>query len=212
MEFKDLTLLDIGNTIQITGVVYSGEGKHLICFFPGHHGELSSCVPADDNIVVIDPGRDQLEALNMSRDEWVQFLRQTDIMETEVLAQAGPDVKITKAILRKSARQIATQISWAVFRRDGYACRYCGNDNIPLTVDHLVLWEEGGPSIEANLVAACKKCNKVRGNIQYAEWLDHNFYKNRSKNLTPEQKEANLALVPTLDAIPRMIHKPTRRH
>ena len=211
MEFKDLNILDVGNSINITGVVYSGDDKHLLCFFPGHHGDITvgqgmPFITSPDGVEV------DITALNMDRGQWVQFLRQTDIMETEVLAQAGDDMKITKAILRKSARQISQQVSWAVFRRDGYACRYCADDQCPLTVDHLVLWEEGGPSIEVNLVAACKKCNKTRGNTQYADWLEHNRYKQRAKNLTPEQREANLALVPTLDAIPRMVHKPTRRH
>lgn len=211
MKFDDLNLHDIGNTIQITGVIYSGQGKHLLCFFPEHHGELECCVPADDNIAVIAPGRDQIEALNMSREEWVQFLRQTDILETEVLTQAGPDAKVVKAVLRKSSRQIAQSISWAVFRRDGYACRYCGNDKTPLTVDHLVLWEEGGPSTEENLVSACRKCNKTRGNTPYPEWLSHPHYQRTSKNLSPRVREANEALVATLSGIPRMIHKPGKR-
>lgn len=216
MEFNDLNLLDIGNTIQITGVIYSGEGKHLLCMFPEHHGTLSCCVPADDDIAVIVPLdrstlNDQIVMLNMTREQWVTFLRQTDILETEVLTKAGDDQKIIKAILRKSARQVAQDVSWAVYRRDGYACRYCGKDDVPLTVDHLVLWEEGGPSTEENMLSACKKCNKTRGNTQYPDWLNHEFYKRVSKGLKPEVLEANAAIVATLDAIPRMVHKPTRR-
>jgi 5-methylcytosine-specific restriction endonuclease McrA len=79
-----------------------------------------------------------------------------------------------------------------------------------MSVDHLVLWEEGGPTIEVNLITACKKCNKVRGNTSYAEWLKHPRYKNVSAKLKPEVRAANEALLATLDAIPKMVSKRTR--
>ena len=210
-KFNELDLLAVGNTIQQVGAIYAGEGKVFLCMFPGDHlGEF---------YVEIEPVRvfhdakgtaQEIKALNMTREEWSQFLRQTDIMEVEVLAAAA-DGKTAKAILRKSARQISQHISWEVFRRDGYKCRYCGKDTVPLTVDHLVTWEEGGPSVPENLVAADKKCNKVRGNTPYPEWLKSKFYKQVSAGLTDAVRQANIDLVTTLDAIPRMIHKPTRR-
>ena len=191
--FKNLDLPKIGNTIQLAGSIWIGEGKTYLCMFPGEQ-ELS--IP--------------VKQLNMTSRERSKFLRQTDIMETEVLATAA-DGTITKALLRKAARQISQHISWEVFRRDNYACRYCGKNDVPLTVDHLVTWEEGGPSVPENLVAADKRCNRIRGNLPYAEWLEHPHYKKVSAQLTEEQREANRKLVETLDSIPRMIHKPTRR-
>jgi len=192
-KLDDLNLLEFGNTIQPVGSIWASEDKTYLCMFPGEQ-ELS--IPVDQ--------------LNMTTEEWVKFLRQTDILETEVLATAA-DGKITKAILRKSARQISQHISWEVFRRDGYACRYCGRDNAPLTVDHLVTWEEGGPSVPENLVASCKKCNKVRGNTPYAEWLQHDYYKKVCVNLSTMTQEDNTKLLATLKDIPRMVHKPSHR-
>lgn len=192
-KFENLDLLKVGNTIQLAGAIWVGEGRMYLCMFPGED-ELP--VPVDQ--------------LDMTRDEWEKFLRQTDIMETEVLTEAA-DGKVAKAIIRKSARQIAQHISWAVYRRDGFACRYCGRQDVPLTVDHLVLWESGGPSIEDNLVAADKRCNKTRGNTEYADWLNHPFYRKVSQGLSPEQRQANIDLAATLDAIPRMAHKQSKR-
>lgn len=193
-KFKDLDLLQIGNTIQLVGAIWAGPDKTLLCLFPGED-ELP--IPVDQ--------------LEMDSAEWEQFLRQTDIMETEVLAEAE-DGKVVKAILRKSSRQIAQNISWEVYLRDEFKCRYCGRGpGIPLTVDHLVLWEEGGPSTKDNLVAADKRCNKTRGNLPYGEWLEHPYYKRVSANLTEEQREANRKLLATLDKIPRMIHKQSKR-
>jgi len=194
-KFESLDLLKVGNTIQLVGAVWAGEGEVYLCMFPSEHGEVLS---------------GEVHVLNMTREQWQQFLRQTDILEAEVLAQAA-DGTVTKAILRKSARQISQHISWEVFRRDGYACRYCGKDTVPLTVDHLVTWEMCGPSVPENLVSSCKKCNKVRGDKPYAEWLQHDYYQKVSQNLSALTRQDNEALLDTLDDIPRMIHKPTQR-
>lgn len=192
-DFKDLPLREFGNTIQISGSNYSQETPHrlYILQFPGES--------EPQEIVFV----------KISADDWQDLLRQTDQMETEILAKAK-DGTLTKAIVRKCTRQIEQGVSWNVYRRDGYACRYCANDKVPLTVDHLVLWEEGGPSIEANLVSACRKCNKARGNMQYSEWLASGFYGNASKNLTTTQRLANIKLADTLAAIPRKHHIASR--
>jgi hypothetical protein len=191
--FKDLNLLDIGNTIQLTGALWEGKGKCYLVFLPNEHDSEAA-----------------LEPLMLTSDEWNRFIRQTDLLETEVLAQASG--KIAKVILRKTSRQIAQTVSWEVYARDGFRCRYCGvGPGVPLTVDHLVLWEEGGPSTHANLVSACKKCNRTRGNTQYQKWLKHPYYQRVSKGLSPEQREANQALAGTLENIPKMLHKPSKR-
>jgi 5-methylcytosine-specific restriction endonuclease McrA len=145
----------------------------------------------------------------MDSEEWKTFLRQTDLMETEVLARAA-DQSIVKAILRKSTRAVDQTINWNCFRRDNYTCRYCGNNKIALTVDHLVRWEEGGPSTEANMLSACRKCNKVRGDKSYADWLRDPYYLKVSVNLKPEVRAANEAILGTLDAIPRKLHIASR--
>jgi len=190
-KFEDLDLLKVGHTIQLTGAVYSGEGKTFIMMFPEDQG--------DDNEKV---------ELDLSLDEWKTFIRQTDLLEVEAVVKDKEG--LGKAILRKSTRQIEQGVSWAVYRRDNYTCRYCGANDIPLTVDHLVLWEEGGPSIEDNLVAADRRCNKTRGNLPYAQWLEHPYYKKVSKALTEEQRVANRQLLETLPAIPRRPHQRSR--
>jgi 5-methylcytosine-specific restriction endonuclease McrA len=113
---------------------------------------------------------------------------------------------LKKAILRKSTRQIDAGVSWRVFKRDEYTCRYCGKDDVPLTVDHLVLWEKGGPTIEDNLVACCKKCNKKRGNMKYEDWLVSDYYKKVSKNLSAEIRELNCVTKFSLSTIPIKYH------
>lgn len=193
-KMPQLDLGQLGHTIQISGVVYGSVDELYLCLLPEE-------APAD-------PER-PVHVLQLSHEDWKAVIRQTDLLETEVLAQAE-DGQLLKAILRKSTRQIEQGLSWNVYRRDGYRCRYCGNDKVPLTVDHLVLWEDGGPSIEANLVACCRKCNKARGRMQYGEWLQSPFYSRMKQRLPISIQEANEALLATLDAIPRKLHRASR--
>jgi hypothetical protein len=203
MKLSDLNLHDIGATIQMTGAVYSSAEKTYLVFFPTE----GAAVP-EGGIEGVPPFGD-IDVLKMDHAEWEVFLRQTDVMEHEMFLRAS-DGTITKAIARKCERQISQQVSWRVFKRDGYQCRYCADNDTPLTVDHLVRYEEAGPSTEANLVAACKKCNRVRGNASYAQWLRHDYYRKVSKNLDDATRQANEAVAGTLDAIPRVVHMRTR--
>lgn len=191
MQLKDVNLLSFGHTVQMSGVLFSGDGRTYLCFFPESEDKY------------------QHVSLDMNLEEWKTLMHQVDVMETEVLTK-GPGGELTKIILRKSQRAVDAACTWKVFKRDEYACRYCGNDNTPLTVDHLVCWEAGGPSIEANLVTSCRKCNKTRGNLSYEEWLQHPRYLQGASNLSFDQRAANEALAKTLDKIPLLIHKRSR--
>lgn len=194
MKLSDLNLHDIGDTIQLAGAIYVDKDQRtLLCFFPED---------ADAAKLIAEP-------LIMTPDEWVTFIRQTDILETTVSARAA-DGTIAKAITRKSQRQIDAVVSWKVFKRDFYKCRYCGRDDVPLTVDHLVRWEEGGPSIEANLLSSCKKCNRIRGDASFADWLKHPYYVNAKPGISAMVRADNIAMLGTLDAIPRVNHVRSR--
>jgi hypothetical protein len=191
MKLADLDLLQFGNTIQMAGAIYQGADRSYVLMFPEDQNNLP------------------IEVLELTREEWDQVLRQTDLLEVEVLTNAS-DGTLAKAIVRKSTRQIEQAVSWKVYQRDHYSCRYCGITGVPLTVDHLVLWEQQGPSIPDNLVACCRKCNKIRGNMQYADWLQSKRYLNVSRKLSPEVRAANEALVATLDGIPRRAQERSR--
>lgn len=192
MKLDELNLLDVGVSIGLSGAVFSDTEKMYLCMFPDQDADLKQVV------------------LDMPLDDWKTFLRQTDLVEVEVLTKTE-DGKLAKAIMRKTQRLIEQRVSWKVYKRDNYTCRYCGQDAIPLTVDHLVLWEVGGPSIEENLVASCRKCNKTRGNLKYSDWLVDPYYLKVSKNLAPGVREANEKLLGTLEDIPLKIHRRERK-
>ena len=161
IKLSDLDLLEVGHTIQLYGAIYSGP-KGLLYYLPLPDED------AEDLQASLNVGMSGGEMmLTMDLGEWEVFLKQTDVLDIK-----GPG----KAILRKSQRQIDQNISWAVFRRAGYACRYCGRCDVPLTVDHIILWEDGGATTEDNLLSACRRCNKLRGSMQYDQWLQSRQY------------------------------------
>lgn len=193
MKFSDTPIHRWGNEIDLAGVVYvdRSNARQYLIELPG------------ENL------RDNPELLKMEEGDWNKLIHQTDQLETEILAKA-PDGTTVKIVLRKATRQIDVSVSWKVFRRDEYKCVYCGRDDVPLTVDHLVLWEDGGPSTEENLVSACKKCNKARGNMQFADWLESDRFKKVSAAIGTPGKSYLQSLIPTLTNIPRKLHVKSR--
>lgn len=189
----DEILPEFGHTIQLVGAIYGSAESTFLITFPHDR-------PDEDSKTYI---------LDLSEDGWKKLIRQTDLLETEILAK-DTEGKLVKTIIRKCTRQIEQGISWKVYKRDGYRCRYCGADDMPLTVDHLVLWEDGGPSIEENLVASCRKCNKTRGRTPYKEWLEHPYYKKVSKRLMPYERKHNKFILADLDKIPLRVHTRSR--
>lgn len=154
-----------GNELTIIGFVVGNGKEREIIIFPNEENV--------SNAPILQPNEDIL----------VKIFKQLDTLEI---------TGIDKAILRKSQRTIEQGISWEVFRRDSFKCRYCGADQVPMTIDHVVLWEELGQTAADNLITACRKCNKTRGNMQYLDWLNSDYYKKVSVNLTNEEKQANI--------------------
>jgi 5-methylcytosine-specific restriction endonuclease McrA len=50
-----------------------------------------------------------------------------------------------------------------VFRRDNYACQYCGRHVIDLTIDHVIPRHSDGRHTWDNVVTACASCNHRKG-------------------------------------------------
>ncbi len=62
----------------------------------------------------------------------------------------------------------------AIYMRDGLACAYCGDtlEESQLSIDHIRPRSKGGSNSATNLVTACLKCNKCRGNRDIDTWLE----------------------------------------
>ncbi|WP_304459554.1 RNA-guided endonuclease IscB [Alicyclobacillus sendaiensis] len=55
----------------------------------------------------------------------------------------------------------------------GRKCAYCGAENVPLEIDHVIPRSRGGSDRVSNLVLACHRCNQAKGNRPVEEFLAH---------------------------------------
>lgn len=145
--FNRAEILKYGDKLEISGMLLANGVESELILFPE-----ASITPLD----IIQP----------THEDWKDLLYQLDTLGVLGLA---------KIVLRKSQRNIEQTISWNVWRGDYYKCQYCAKGDIPLTVDHIVLWESMGASVEANLISACKKCNKTRGNMTFLDWMKSEY-------------------------------------
>jgi hypothetical protein len=53
----------------------------------------------------------------------------------------------------------------------GRQCAYCGKENIPLQIEHIVPRAKGGSNRVSNLCLACEKCNLAKGTKNIEEFL-----------------------------------------
>jgi len=72
-------------------------------------------------------------------------------------------IRLTRMI--KRPRAIVKLTRKEIFRRDNYTCQYCGRQMINLTIDHVIPRRLGGKTDWDNIVAACPRCNHIKGGM-----------------------------------------------
>ena len=57
---------------------------------------------------------------------------------------------------------ITKTVRFAIFARDGFACRYCGRqaDDVALVIDHMIPVAQDGTNETENLITSCVDCNQ----------------------------------------------------
>ena len=75
-----------------------------------------------------------------------------------------PAVIMLKDYMRRRRRPRFSKTN--VYLRDLYTCQYCSNEFIrkDLTLDHVLPLSKGGKTNWSNIVAACMRCNTIKGN------------------------------------------------
>lgn len=74
------------------------------------------------------------------------------------------DKGIWDAISRVERGRVTNKMRFAVYKRDGYRCRYCHrSQNVAvLEVDHIIPIAKGGKSTFDNLQTLCRTCNSIK--------------------------------------------------
>jgi len=71
-----------------------------------------------------------------------------------------PSVIRLAYIVKRPPRSERKLTRLEVFRRDGYACQYCGKATRELTLDHVIPRYRSGQHTWENVVSACVHCNR----------------------------------------------------
>jgi 5-methylcytosine-specific restriction endonuclease McrA len=85
------------------------------------------------------------------------------LIRSPSLSLALPAVIRLGAYIRKPFLERVAFNKKNILRRDGYTCQYCSRRNDRLTVDHVVPRSRGGQTVWTNVVAACLRCNLLKG-------------------------------------------------
>lgn len=76
-------------------------------------------------------------------------------------------IETGEVIRIEGRRNIPEPVKRAVWARDGLCCRYCGfwsgEDVTKFELDHVHPVSLGGQNTAANLVVACRRCNRMKG-------------------------------------------------
>ena len=88
-----------------------------------------------------------------------------------------------------------------ILERDGSECVWCRQPLAPgdryLSLDHLIPRLKGGPAWLENELAACRFCNRARGHMAPAAWLEAC----EARGLRPNREVVGRALLALRDAI-----------
>lgn len=88
-------------------------------------------------------------------------------------------------------KAISKKTRFEVFKRDGFACQYCGDvpPKVILHVDHITPVASGGSNVIDNLVTSCSSCNLGKG----ARELSDIPQSLKDKAASIKEKEAQIA-------------------
>lgn len=164
-----MKLLDLGTKVFMKGFYVEGKGKGTVVLIPQNKEPKS------------------IDFMSTTEDSYKTIVKQLDVQEAECFDYHHG----TRHIVRRTQRNLDQRVSWKVYKRDNYTCRYCGIDGVPMSYDHIFLWELGGDNTVENGVCACKNCNQRRGNTDYTDWIEGPYYAAMKHNLSPEVIQAN---------------------
>lgn len=123
----------------------------------------------DGQVLVLNQNYEPLNITNMRRAVTLLHLGKAEVVESldRTLASArleigAPSVVRLSYYVRRPYPELRVSRK-GVFARDEGACQYCGADDVPLTLDHVVPRSRGGDSGWNNLVTCCVPCNNKKG-------------------------------------------------
>ena len=102
-------------------------------------------------------------------ETWVARLRRycpitaisLELVRFDTQAMVNPEIS---GIEYQQGELFGYEVREYLLEKFGRKCAYCGAENIPLQVEHIIPKTRGGSNRVSNLTIACKECNQRKGN------------------------------------------------
>ncbi len=122
-----------------------------------------------NSVLVLNQDYSPLTICSVQRAFLLVFLHKAELLENiqgqelRSVSKSYPHPSVIRVLDYKNIPYRGVVLTrFNLFKRDGYACQYCGT-NKDLTLDHVIPKSKGGKSSWTNLVTACKHCNSRKG-------------------------------------------------
>jgi len=110
-------------------------------------------------------------------ETWIRRLRQLcliidislELVKFDTQAMANPEIS---GVEYQQGELSGYEVREYLLEKFGRKCAYCGAENVPLQIEHIVPKARGGTDRVSNLTLACEPCNLRKGN-QTAEEFGH---------------------------------------
>jgi len=93
----------------------------------------------------------------------------TEHVKFDTQLTQNPDIK---GIEYQQGELFGYEVREYLLEKWGRKCAYCGKENVPLEIEHLIPKSRGGSDRVSNLTIACHECNQKKGNMT-AEEFNH---------------------------------------
>ena len=90
-----------------------------------------------------------------------------EVLRSERAQVVVPSVLRLRYLVKVPYQRRVTMSRRAVLYRDGCRCQYCGRDAD--SIDHVIPRSKGGTHTWENVVAACRRCNLLKGSRLLAD-------------------------------------------
>jgi len=106
---------------------------------------------------------------------WIRRLQQVcpivalsmELVKFDTQAMLSPEIN---GVEYQQGELSGYEVREYLLEKFGRKCIYCGSENVPLQVEHIVPRARGGTNRVSNLTLACEPCNKAKGNRTAAEF------------------------------------------
>ena len=133
-------------------------------------------------VLVLDAGYQPVNVINLKRAVSLVCTGKAVVLQADegvalrserLVLQVPRVIRLLIAVAHQGWRHFRVKLSKRnILARDGWSCQYCGADDRPLTIDHVIPRSRlpaGAADAWENCVAACLACNVRKGDRTPAE-------------------------------------------